>query len=121
MVPDICFLNTKYILHRVIKGKPTPEITWKFISKDDSKVSMLPEGVIVEEALFKITAAQSEQNGVYRCYATNSEGHHSAEIAVAVQCENNTFFSLFTNLIMEFVFLFFVLFLNTCRFIIRSY
>ncbi|CAB3232089.1 unnamed protein product [Arctia plantaginis] len=69
---------------RVIRGKPTPVIVWKFISKDDFEV-MLPEGVTLDKEKLKITAAQSEHNGVYRCYATNSEGRHFADIAVTVQ------------------------------------
>ncbi|KAF9796151.1 hypothetical protein SFRURICE_010160 [Spodoptera frugiperda] len=74
-----------YLECRIIKGKPSPMITWTFRSEDGYEFASLPDGVIADDGKLKIATAQPNHKGVYRCEASNVEGHHSADITVQLQ------------------------------------
>ncbi|KAJ8720966.1 hypothetical protein PYW08_006431 [Mythimna loreyi] len=74
-----------YLECRIIKGKPAPVITWSFKPENGFEFASLPDGVAEDDGKLKIASAQSEHKGVYRCDATNIEGHHSADITVQLQ------------------------------------
>ncbi|KAJ8728638.1 hypothetical protein PYW07_006334 [Mythimna separata] len=74
-----------YLECRIIKGKPEPVIAWTFKSENGFEFGSLPDGVAADDGKLKIASAQSEHKGVYRCDATNIEGHHSADVTVQLQ------------------------------------
>ncbi|XP_050551914.1 hemicentin-1-like [Spodoptera frugiperda] len=74
-----------YLECRIIKGKPSPMITWTFRSEDGYEFASLPDGVVADDGKLKIATAQPNHKGVYRCEASNVEGHHSADITVQLQ------------------------------------
>lgn len=62
-------------------------ITWTFRSEDGYEFASLPDGVVADDGKLKIATAQPNHKGVYRCEASNVEGHHSADITVQLQCK----------------------------------
>ncbi|XP_022823933.1 hemicentin-1-like [Spodoptera litura] len=74
-----------YLECRIMKGKPSPMITWTFKSEDGYEFSSLPDGVVADGGKLKIATAQPNHKGVYRCEANNVEGHHSVDITVQLQ------------------------------------
>ncbi|KAF9424429.1 hypothetical protein HW555_000568 [Spodoptera exigua] len=74
-----------YLECRIIKGKPSPMITWTFKPEDGYEFSSLPDGVVADGGKLKIGTAQPNHKGVYRCEANNVKGQDSAEIIVQLQ------------------------------------
>ncbi|CAH0663932.1 unnamed protein product [Spodoptera exigua] len=74
-----------YLECRIIKGKPSPIITWTFKPEDEYEFSSLPDGVVADGGKLKIGTAQPNHKGVYRCEANNVKGQDSAEITVQLQ------------------------------------
>ncbi|KAH9643692.1 hypothetical protein HF086_001802 [Spodoptera exigua] len=74
-----------YLECRIIKGKPSPMITWTFKPEDGYEFSSLPDGVVADGGKLKIGTAQPNHKGVYRCEANNVKGQDSAEITVQLQ------------------------------------
>ncbi|RUS90390.1 hypothetical protein EGW08_001885 [Elysia chlorotica] len=68
-----------------VTGLPRPEITW---FRNDSEIEKSPSLVMKHEdemVKLKIPATKMEQDGLYRCVATNSAGTDSCEARVDVQ------------------------------------
>ncbi|XP_026736324.1 immunoglobulin superfamily member 10-like [Trichoplusia ni] len=69
----------------IIKGNPSPTITWTYKSEDAFDFSSLPDGVVADNDRLKIGAAQSEHKGDYKCTAENIAGQSTAVITVQLQ------------------------------------
>ncbi|CAG9571839.1 unnamed protein product [Danaus chrysippus] len=70
----------------IIKGKPFPEISWKYKSSyDNIDLSNVPDGVEIHGAALKIDSADLYHSGFYVCEAINILGTDTQQIAVKIQ------------------------------------
>ncbi|XP_072945604.1 hemicentin-2-like isoform X2 [Epargyreus clarus] len=67
---------------RVVKGFPTPIITWEFKEKDSSEFISLPDS----KQELHIDAVSLKSAGVYKCKAKNRNGEDHHDIDLTVQC-----------------------------------
>ena len=73
--------NTTIVLLCNATGQPTPSISWYFTPFNSSKETPLQGN----ETMFLMNATSTEQSGIYRCTASNSQGNvtsHGARVHV---------------------------------------
>ncbi|XP_075981853.1 hemicentin-1-like [Anticarsia gemmatalis] len=108
--PQLKVENTNIVLRHgdwsviecsVSKGKPSPEITWQFRSEGSEDFGSLPDSVLVEDSKLKISSAQTEHNGVYRCLADNIQGQDYVDITVTVQSPPAILYSESTTVVVK--------------------
>ncbi|XP_038218995.1 hemicentin-1-like [Zerene cesonia] len=92
--PEVKLQNSEIVLKpgdwtqqecTVLKGKPKPEITWKYKVQNGYDYLDIPDGVYVEENIVKIPSAQTFHAGVFICEATNVMGVDMQEVTIRVQ------------------------------------
>lgn len=81
------------------KGRPQPEITWKYQKSDENDFdSFLPIDVTTEGGKLKISSIKIEDKGIYRCVAANMIGEDYRDVSVKVQCKKYSYLIVEQNL-----------------------
>ncbi|KAJ0172648.1 hypothetical protein K1T71_011787 [Dendrolimus kikuchii] len=70
---------------RVIKGKPSPKVTWLYKSENSYDFDYIPTGVSSDDGKLKIESAQLKHEGLYKCEASNFIGEDFGELAIKVE------------------------------------
>ncbi|KAI5633528.1 immunoglobulin i-set domain-containing protein [Phthorimaea operculella] len=72
-------------LECVSEGKPTPQITWYYRRNNFTDFGALPNGIHVENGNLKISSAQREQTGQYKCEASNALGYDEKYVTIKMK------------------------------------